>query len=47
MYINFITHGGGGGSKGGESSSEKEQRDKILLSVGAKNSDGYLLHYST
>ena len=38
--------GGGGGGGGGFCGKKfvKEQRDKSLLSLRAKNSDGYLLH---
>ena len=46
MYI-YLLPTGGGGDWGRGTFFIKEQRDKILLSVGVKNSDGYLLHYCT
>ena len=39
MYIDLLPTGGGGGGVR-ETFFIKKQRDKILLSVGAKNSDG-------
>ena len=36
--------GGGGGGRGRGDKFLKERRDKSLLSLRAKNSDGYLLH---